>query len=78
MNESLQSEKSGYTHHFDEKKIGGTTLSRQNQGVRSLDTNFFSFLNIFSRHFEKYLHTLKLKLTEHILIIIFLLHKQKT
>ena len=66
--------------HFDEKTNGGTTLpggrvSRQSQRVRGW---FLIFFDILSRHFEKYLHTMKLKLTEHVWIVIFLLYKQKT
>ena len=38
----------------------------------------FSFKKTFIRHFEKYLHTMMLKLTEHVGIAIFLLYKQKT
>ena len=34
--------------------------------------------NILSRHFEKYLHGIVLKLTEHVRNTIFLLYKQKT
>ena len=40
----------------------------------------FQFLDILIHHFEKkkYLHTMMLKLTEHVGITIFLLYKQKT
>ena len=36
----------------------------------------FQFFDTLNPHFEKYLHTMKLKLTEHVQIIIFLLYKQ--
>ena len=38
----------------------------------------FSVLDILIRHFEKYLHTMKLNLTKHVGITTFLLYKQKT
>ena len=64
------------------KKIGGTTLpggrvSCQSQRVGG-GCNFFQFLEILIRHFEKYLHTMMLKLTEHVGITILLLYTQKT
>ena len=37
----------------------------------------FQFLTFKIRHFEKYLHTMMLKLTEHVGITILLLYKQK-
>ena len=37
----------------------------------------FQFKKTLLRHFEKYLHTMMLKLTEHVGITIFLLFKQK-
>ena len=43
-----------------------------------VDTTFFQFLDLLIRHFEKYLHTMKLKLTKHVGITTFLLYKQKT
>ena len=63
------------------KKNGGTTLpggrvSRQSQRVRGW-MQPFSVLDILIRHFEKYLHTMKLKLTKHVGITTFLLYKQK-
>ena len=64
-------------------KIGGTTLpggrvSRQSQRVGGgVDATSFSFKKTLIRHFEKYLHTMMLKLTEHVGITIFLLYKQK-
>ena len=65
------------------KKFGGTTLpggrvSRQSQRVMGVDATFFSFKKTLTCHFEKYLHTMMLKLTEHIGIKIFILYKQKT
>ena len=68
--------------HFHEKN-GGTTLpwdrvSRQSQRVKGVDATFFSFMKTLIRHFEKYLHTMMLKLTEHVGITIFLFYKQKT
>ena len=39
--------------------------------------NFFSFKKTLIRHFEKYLHTMMLKLTEHVGITIVLLYTQK-
>ena len=61
------------------KKIGSTTLpggrvSRQSQRVRGVDATFFSFKKTLIRHFEKYLHTMILKLTEHVGITTFLLY----
>ena len=43
----------------------------------SVHATFFQFLDILIRHFEKYLHTMKLKLTKDVGITIFLLYKQK-
>ena len=66
------------------KKLGGTTLpvgrvSRQSQRVRGgVDATFSVFRKQKIRHFEKYLHTMMLKLTKHVGITIFLLYKQKT
>ena len=54
------------------KKIGGTTLpgdrvSRQSQRVGGgVDATFSVFRKQKIRHFEKYLHTMMLKLTEHV------------
>ena len=63
---------------FDEKCLGyhlrWGRVSRQSWGVGGC--NLFQFLEILSRHFEKYLHAMKLKLTKHVEITIFLLHKQ--
>ena len=64
------------------KKIGGTTLpggrvSRQSQRVRGVDATFSVFRKQKIRHFEKYLHTMMLKPTEHVGITISLLYKQK-
>ena len=42
-----------------------------------MDATFFSFKKTLIRHFEKYLHTMMLKLTEHVGITILLLYKQK-
>ena len=58
--------------------MGGTTLpggrvSRQSQRVRG---GLLRPLTLIL-HFEKYLHTVMLKLTEHVGITIFLLYKQK-
>ena len=39
--------------------------------------NLFQFFDILSRHFETHLHTMKRKLTEHALISIFFMHRQK-
>ena len=57
------------------KKIGGTTLpggrvSRQSQRVGGC-CDLFSFKKTLIRHFEKYLHTMMLKLTEHVGITFF-------
>ena len=65
------------------KKIGGTTLpggrvSRQSQRVRGVDATFSVFRKQKICHFEKYLHTMMLKLTEHVGITISLLYKRKT
>ena len=65
------------------KKIGSTTLpegrvSHESQRVRGVDATFSVFRKQKIRHFEKYLHTMMLKLTEHVGITIFLLYKQKT
>ena len=62
------------------KKYRGYHLtrgSRQSERV-GVDATFSSFKKTLIRHFEKYLHTMMLKLTEHVVIIIFLLYKQKT
>ena len=64
------------------KKNGGTTLpggrvSRQSQRVRGAVATFSVFKKTLIRHFEKYLHTMMLKHTEHVGITIFLLYKQK-
>ena len=65
------------------KKIGGTMLpggrvSRQSQRVRGVDATF----SVLRKHkfaiLKKYLHTMMLKLTEHVGITISLLYKQKT
>ena len=66
------------------KKIRGTTLpggkvSRQSQRMGGgVDATFSVFRKQKIRHFEKYLHTMVLKLTEHVGITISLLYKQKT
>ena len=65
------------------KKIEGTTLlggrvSRQSQRVRGVDATFSVFRKQKIRHFEKHLHTMMLKLKEHVGITISLLYKQKT
>ena len=64
--------------HFDEKKSGGTPnggrVSRQSLKVRG----WLPPENILSRHFEKYLQDMDLKLTEHVKNTISLLYKQKT
>ena len=44
-------------------RLTGGRVSRQCQRVRVGET-FLIFLDILSRHFEKFLHTLKLKLAE--------------
>ena len=64
------------------KENGGTTLprgrvSRQSQRVRGVDATFSVFRKQKIRHFEKYLHSMMLKLTEHVGIFISLLYKQK-
>ena len=51
-------------------------VSRQSQRVRG-GCNLFQFLDILISHFEKYLHTMMLKLTEHVGITTFLLYKQE-
>ena len=51
--------------------------SRQSQRVRGGCCDLFSLKTLIC-HFEKYLHTMMLKLTEHVGITIFLLYKQKT
>ena len=53
------------------KKIGG-----QSQRLRGVDATFSVFRKQKIRHFEKYLHTMMLKLTEHVGITISLLYKQ--
>ena len=55
---------------------GGTTLtvgsiSRQSQKVG------VGWMQLLSHHFEKYLHAMNLKLTEHVWIAICLMYKQK-
>ena len=65
------------------KKNGGTTLpggrvSRQSQRVRGGCCDLSSLKKTLIRHFEKYLHIMMLKLTEHVGITILLLYKQKT
>ena len=67
--------------HFHEK-IGCNTLpggrvSRKSEGKGSC-CNLFSFQKTLIRHFEIYLHTMMMKLTEHVGIKIFLLYKQNT
>ena len=52
-------------------------VSRQSQRVRGWMQLFFQFLDILIRHFEKYLHTMMLKFTEHVGITTFLFYKQK-
>ena len=57
------------------KKNGGTTLpggrvSRQSQRVRGVGATFSVFRKQKFRHFEKYLHLIMLKLTEHVGITI--------
>ena len=56
--------------HFREKN-GGTTLpggrvSRQSMRIGGGGCNLFQLLDILIRHFEKYLHTMMLKLKEHV------------
>ena len=68
--------------HFHEKNWGchltRFRVSRQSQRMREGGCcNLFSFKKKIIRHFEKYLHTMMLKLTEHVGITIFLLYKQK-
>ena len=64
--------------HFDEKIVVPRYPKSRGEGVGEMGCNLFHFFfDILSRHFEKYLHTMKLKLTEHIWIAIFLLCKQK-
>ena len=65
------------------KKNEGTTLpggrvSRQSQRMRGVDATFSVFRKQKIRHFEKYLHTMMLKLTEHVGITIFLLYNLET
>ena len=65
------------------KKNWGTTLiggrvSRQKSEGEGGGCNLFSFKKTLIRHFEKYLHTMMVKLTKHVGITIFLLYKQKT
>ena len=57
--------------HFDEKKMGDHwtiwgRVSRQSQMVKGVVETFFHFFDILSRNFEQYLHSMKLKLTEHV------------
>ena len=64
------------------KKMGvppypGGRVSRQSQRMGGGLFNLFSFKKTFICNFEKYLHTMMLKLTEHVGITIFLLYKQK-
>ena len=64
--------------HFDGGRNGGTTLpGGKSEGEEGVRCNLFQILEIWSRHFEKYLHTIKLILTEHVGMIIFLLYKKK-
>ena len=65
--------------HFDEKNPGsppntGGRVSRQSPRVRG----WLPPETILSRHFEKYLHDMDLKLTEHVRNTISLLYKQNT
>ena len=53
----------------------GKPSKSEGEGV---DATLFSFKKTLFRHFEKYLHNMMLKLTEHVEITIFLLYKQKT
>ena len=57
--------------------LPGGRVSRQSQRVRGSCCNLFSFKKTLIRQFEKCLHTMMLKLTEHVGITIFLLYKQK-
>ena len=63
---------------FDEKNGGtpydGGRVSRQSSKVG----RWLPSQNILSRHFEKYLHGMVLKLSGHVRNTISLLHKQKT
>ena len=64
--------------HFDEKKTGGTPqdgdrVSRQSAKVGG----WLPPQNILSRHFEKYLHGMVLKLSGHVRNTISLLYMQK-
>ena len=52
-------------------------VSRQSQRVRGGGGIFFSVFGHLIRHFEQYLHTMKLKLTKYVGITTFLLYKQK-
>ena len=58
------------------KKIGGTTKPSKSEGEGGC-CDLFSFKKTLIRHFEKFLHTMMLKLTEHVGITIFLLYRQK-
>ena len=62
------------------KKIGVPPFHGVGEAVKVREwgggCNFFQFLDILIRHSEKYLHTMVLKLTEHVGITIFLLYKQ--
>ena len=61
--------------HFNENKLGvppytrvGKPSKSEGEGVfATFFQFFFFFFEIVSRHFEKYLNTMKLKLTEHII-----------
>ena len=53
---------------------GGVRVSRQSPKVRG----WLSPEDILSHHFEKYLHDMDLKFTEHVRNAMFLLNKQKT
>ena len=65
------------------KKLGllpypGGRVSRQSQRVRGLMQPFSVLRKYNSIFWKKYLHTMMLKLTEHVGIAIFLLYKQKS
>ena len=62
---------------FSWKKNWGTTLPGGRVNREGGCCNRFSFKKTLILHFEKYLHTMMLKLTEHVGITIFLLYKQK-
>ena len=46
--------------------------------IKTLQYTTMKIYKLLIRHFEKYLHTMMLKLAEHVGITIFLLNKQKT